>query len=191
MESEAAADAAKKKRNRHRKKRPQEEGAELPGAAEEPEEAVEPAKTAEISTAAASPLREANQAPKRLAPAKRQREQAPVEREKEKKEESALSDEAAPDRAQAEEYVFGREAPTEIITDYKALKLNPYIVAALEQEFKFTELTPIQSHSIPAALAGRDLLAEAKSEPELDPLRPPLQWHTSVRGLLQHQSFYA
>ena len=163
MESEAAADAAKKKRNRHRKKRPQEEGAELPGAAEEPEEAVEPAKTAEISTAAASPLREANQAPKRLAPAKRQREQAPVEREKEKKEESALSDEAAPDRAQAEEYVFGREAPTEIITDYKALKLNPYIVAALEQEFKFTELTPIQSHSIPAALAGRDLLAEAKT----------------------------
>ncbi|KPA80114.1 putative DEAD box RNA helicase [Leptomonas pyrrhocoris] len=49
------------------------------------------------------------------------------------------------------------------VTDYKALHLNPHIVSALEQEFHFKELTPIQSRCIPAALQGRDLLAEAKT----------------------------
>ncbi|KPI87760.1 putative DEAD box RNA helicase [Leptomonas seymouri] len=49
------------------------------------------------------------------------------------------------------------------VTDYKELHLNPHIVSALEQDFKFTELTPIQSRCIPAALQGRDLLAEAKT----------------------------
>lgn len=49
------------------------------------------------------------------------------------------------------------------VTDYRELHLNPHIVSALEQEFKFKELTPIQSRCIPAALQGRDLLAEAKT----------------------------
>jgi ATP-dependent RNA helicase DDX18/HAS1 len=49
------------------------------------------------------------------------------------------------------------------VSDYKELHLNPHIVSALEQEFKFKELTPIQSRCIPAALQGRDLLAEAKT----------------------------
>ncbi|KAG5489323.1 hypothetical protein GH5_00191 [Leishmania sp. Ghana 2012 LV757] len=49
------------------------------------------------------------------------------------------------------------------VTDYKLLQLNPHIVSALEQEFQFKELTPIQSRCIPAALQGRDLLAEAKT----------------------------
>eukprot|EP00331_Platyophrya_macrostoma_P010447 CAMPEP_0176415832 /NCGR_PEP_ID=MMETSP0127-20121128/6019_1 /TAXON_ID=938130 /ORGANISM="Platyophrya macrostoma, Strain WH" /LENGTH=609 /DNA_ID=CAMNT_0017795859 /DNA_START=24 /DNA_END=1853 /DNA_ORIENTATION=- len=50
-----------------------------------------------------------------------------------------------------------------IVTNYKELSLNPLIVQSLESEFKFSELTGIQSKAIPAALNGRDLLAEAKT----------------------------
>lgn len=49
------------------------------------------------------------------------------------------------------------------VTDYKQLSLNPLIVQSLESEFKFQTLTGIQSRAIPAALSGRDLLAEAKT----------------------------
>lgn len=49
------------------------------------------------------------------------------------------------------------------VTNYAELHLNPHIVSALEHEFKFKELTAIQSRCIPAALQGRDLLAEAKT----------------------------
>lgn len=49
------------------------------------------------------------------------------------------------------------------VSDYRSLKLNPHIVTALENDFKFQELTGIQGRCIPAALAGRDLLAEAKT----------------------------
>jgi ATP-dependent RNA helicase DDX18/HAS1 len=53
--------------------------------------------------------------------------------------------------------------PSQIITDYKKLLLNPMTVQSLETEFKFQELTGIQSRAIPAALSGKDLLAEAKT----------------------------
>ncbi|KEG12743.1 putative ATP-dependent RNA helicase [Trypanosoma grayi] len=49
------------------------------------------------------------------------------------------------------------------VSDYKALKLNPHIISALEGDFKFEKLTGIQGRCIPVALAGRDLLAEAKT----------------------------
>ncbi|KAF5224909.1 putative ATP-dependent DEAD/H RNA helicase [Trypanosoma cruzi] len=49
------------------------------------------------------------------------------------------------------------------VSDYKALNLNPHIVTALENDFKFGELTGIQGRCVPAALSGRDLLAEAKT----------------------------
>lgn len=49
------------------------------------------------------------------------------------------------------------------VTDYRELHLNPHIVSAIESDFKFSELTAIQSRCIPAALQGRDLLAEAKT----------------------------
>jgi len=47
--------------------------------------------------------------------------------------------------------------------DFAALDLNPYIVGALRDEFKFQKLTEIQGRCIPAALKGHDLLAEAKT----------------------------
>ncbi|KAG8347634.1 DEAD DEAH box helicase Helicase conserved C terminal domain [Trypanosoma vivax] len=50
-----------------------------------------------------------------------------------------------------------------IVSDYRALKLNPHVVSALENEFKFEKLTGIQGRCVPAALSGRDLLAEAKT----------------------------
>nr|CCC93768.1 unnamed protein product [Trypanosoma congolense IL3000] len=49
------------------------------------------------------------------------------------------------------------------VSDYKSLKLNPHIVTALQNDFKFDQLTGIQGRCLPAALAGRDLLAEAKT----------------------------
>lgn len=49
------------------------------------------------------------------------------------------------------------------ITDYMDLKLNHHIITAIQQDFQFKEFTPIQSRCIPAALQGRDLLAEAKT----------------------------
>lgn len=49
------------------------------------------------------------------------------------------------------------------VTNYKELNLNPHVVSAIENEFKFEKLTAIQSRCIPAALQGRDLLAEAKT----------------------------
>jgi ATP-dependent RNA helicase DDX18/HAS1 len=51
----------------------------------------------------------------------------------------------------------------EPIEDYHQLSLNPHMVSALEHEFKFSSLTGVQSRCIPAALAGKDLLAEAKT----------------------------
>lgn len=56
-----------------------------------------------------------------------------------------------------------RVDPAQIITDYRQLTLNPLTVQSLQTEFKFTELTGIQSRAIPAALSGKDLLAEAKT----------------------------
>ncbi|CCW60046.1 unnamed protein product [Phytomonas sp. EM1] len=50
-----------------------------------------------------------------------------------------------------------------VSTDYKSLRLNPHIVAALENDMKFSSLTGIQARCIPAALQGKDLLAEAKT----------------------------
>lgn len=49
------------------------------------------------------------------------------------------------------------------VKNYTELLLNPFIVTAIQQDFNFEELTPIQSQCIPAALQGRDLLAEAKT----------------------------
>lgn len=57
----------------------------------------------------------------------------------------------------------GKSHSIPIVTDYKELNLNPHIVSALEQDFKFDSLTGIQGRCIPAALQGRDLLAEAKT----------------------------
>ena len=53
------------------------------------------------------------------------------------------------------------ESPAE--RDYTKLSLNPLIVRALQEKFSFESLTGIQAHSIPQALAGRDILAEAKT----------------------------
>lgn len=47
--------------------------------------------------------------------------------------------------------------------DYTKLGLNPLTVKALQEKFNFEKLTDIQSHAIPQALAGRDILAEAKT----------------------------
>lgn len=49
------------------------------------------------------------------------------------------------------------------VTDYHELNLNPHIVSALEKDFGFKELTGIQAKALPSALAGKDLLAEAKT----------------------------
>lgn len=64
----------------------------------------------------------------------------------------------------------GIAAPTENLKDsipavanYMDLNLNLHIVSAIQHDFQFKELTPIQSLCIPAALQGRDLLAEAKT----------------------------
>lgn len=74
---------------------------------------------------------------------------------------SALSVAEATHGAQSRSKELAKSIPA--VSDYKELRLNPHIVTALEQEFKFAELTPIQSRCIPAALQGRDLLAEAKT----------------------------
>eukprot|EP00758_Cryptobia_borreli_P013390 Tbor_TRINITY_DN5828_c1_g1::TRINITY_DN5828_c1_g1_i1::g.7298::m.7298/K13179/DDX18, HAS1; ATP-dependent RNA helicase DDX18/HAS1 len=50
-----------------------------------------------------------------------------------------------------------------VTSDYRELNLNPHIVSSLEEEFQFKELTGIQSRAIPCALAGKDILAEAKT----------------------------
>lgn len=47
--------------------------------------------------------------------------------------------------------------------DYEKLGLNPHSVASLRDEFGFKALTEIQGRCIPAALKGKDLLAEAKT----------------------------
>ena len=49
------------------------------------------------------------------------------------------------------------------VNDFHNLNLNPHIVAALAEEFSFDRLTGIQGRAIPSALAGKNLLAEAKT----------------------------
>jgi ATP-dependent RNA helicase DDX18/HAS1 len=46
---------------------------------------------------------------------------------------------------------------------YDKFNLNPHIVTSLKNEFKFTSLTDIQAMTIPEALCGQDILAEAKT----------------------------
>ncbi|CCW66980.1 unnamed protein product [Phytomonas sp. Hart1] len=58
---------------------------------------------------------------------------------------------------------YSVEKMDSVSTDYKQLRLNPHIVSALENDMKFTSLTGIQARCIPAALQGKDLLAEAKT----------------------------
>ena len=47
-------------------------------------------------------------------------------------------------------------------TSFQTLDLNPATLANLEQ-LGYTEMTPIQAASLPAALAGKDLIAQAKT----------------------------
>ena len=51
---------------------------------------------------------------------------------------------------------------------FKALGLHPLLVQAT-REMRYLEPTPIQAQAIPAALAGRDLIATARRVPA----RPP------------------
>lgn len=59
-------------------------------------------------------------------------------------------------------------------TSFQTLDLNPATLANLEQ-LGYTEMTPIQAASLPAALAGKDLIAQAK-KPVAAKLRLAL-WH--------------
>lgn len=47
--------------------------------------------------------------------------------------------------------------------DFTTLNLNPQTVSSLQTHFGFKTLTEIQRRSIPVALSGKDLLAEAKT----------------------------
>jgi len=81
---------------------------------------------------------------------KREREEAPVEEPVEDEVEETVP--AVP-TTEAEDAV----------NDFHNLNLNPHIVTALAEEFSFDRLTGIQGRAIPSALAGKNLLAEAKT----------------------------
>ncbi|ORC92997.1 putative ATP-dependent RNA helicase [Trypanosoma theileri] len=97
---------------------------------------------------------------------KKTRTEVAVKEEKEEEEEGEEEEEKEPKResksSKSNEKVKQREK-VPFASDYKALNLNPHVVTALENDFKFQELTGIQGRCIPAALSGRDLLAEAKT----------------------------
>lgn len=50
-----------------------------------------------------------------------------------------------------------------VSTDYRGLQLQPNVVRALDEEFSFQSLTPVQAQCIPNALKGENILAEAKT----------------------------
>lgn len=66
-----------------------------------------------------------------------------------------------PNSAQFKLRRISADAPAE--KDYTKVELNPLVVKALSEKFSFTNFTDIQAHCIPHALAGRDILAEAKT----------------------------
>lgn len=90
-------------------------------------------------------------------------EEAPVEEAPRRQ--RMKTEKASPTPSSASSSFTSAAAQTQIapIADFKELNLNPHLVSALETDFKFQSLTPIQSRCIPAALQGRDLLAEAKT----------------------------
>jgi hypothetical protein len=61
-----------------------------------------------------------------------------------------------------------------IISTFTSLELRPELLRAVT-ELGFTEPTPVQIAAIPAALAGRDVLASAAAE------NPPLSAYRSFR----------
>ncbi|PWY71702.1 ATP dependent RNA helicase [Aspergillus heteromorphus CBS 117.55] len=56
----------------------------------------------------------------------------------------------------------GKEAPDVNEADFESLNLDPRLRQALIKE-KFTKPTPVQAKAIPLALAGKDILARAKT----------------------------
>ena len=89
---------------------------------------------------------------------KREREEPVVDQPVEEVEEEVpveVQDEALPPVATIEE--------NDADNDFRNLNLNPHIVSSLAEEFNFAKLTGIQGRAIPSALAGKNLLAEAKT----------------------------
>lgn len=163
---DSAPDASTKKRNRHhrRKKDPQQSASAVEAEEEDlqQDEEVVLAPQEEVKQ-----QRNSNQQPQPKPSSRRRQDEtekedprpAPAKRNRDQNDNDGA--EGADESVKSVHKVPVEQF--EVITDYHQLSLNPLMVQSLENEFKFKELTGIQSRALPAALAGRDLLAEAKT----------------------------